>query len=274
MSCFQFQSAPLAEARGDFRATRQAARFAPFQSAPLAEARGDIGTTAGYIGAFLFQSAPLAEARGDPPASLRRPAGKLPVSIRSPCRSKGRWRCTRYARRACRFQSAPLAEARGDLSASAKFSTSARFQSAPLAEARGDVVVLALIVQPGSVSIRSPCRSKGRFRRVSTSDARRASFNPLPLPKQGEMLVAVTSKFSAGYTGRYAIQSNSDQQALFNFSKDLVTGLLLDVSELRESTGETPLLYLRASYNIRGALRSNGSMTPWCSVSFLASSSR
>ena len=83
------------------------------------------------------------------------------------------------------FQSAPLAEARGDSISCTDTDKHTRFQSAPLAEARGDV------------------------RREGFCESRLSGFNPLPLPKQGEMLVAVTSKCSAGYTGRYAIQSNS-----------------------------------------------------------------
>ena len=64
------------------------------------------------------------------------------------------------------------------------------FQSAPLAEARGD---FRATPSPGgkvrSVSIRSPCRSKGRYRNdlVDGYIVMPSCFNPLPLPKQGEI---------------------------------------------------------------------------------------
>ena len=135
-----------------------------FQSAPLAEARGDIPGHKARMGmAALFQSAPLAEARGDPPVpqapytrAVRFNPLPLPkqgeisrgaiaaveivaVSIRSPCRSKGRFLDGRT----------------------------------PQATRQ--------------VSIRSPCRSKGRCRTRHRVVRPRIGFNPLPLPKQGEI---------------------------------------------------------------------------------------
>ena len=82
------------------------------------------------------------------------------------------------------------------------------FQSAPLAEARGDVLRL-LLVRALFCFNPLPLPKQGEISEMRLWTTRGTCFNPLPLPKQGEMLVAVTSKCSAGYTGRYAIQSNS-----------------------------------------------------------------
>ena len=84
-----------------------------FQSAPLTEARGDLPIVVAYDGVDVFQSAPLTEARGDggPFVYL---ADILPVSIRSPHRSKGRHRSIVIGSSQLMFQSAPLTEARGD----------------------------------------------------------------------------------------------------------------------------------------------------------------
>ena len=86
---FRFQSAPLAEARGDEVLPAPFFPVISFQSAPLAEARGDKIGSVEMIGHVMFQSAPLAEARGDKTFAHR--SGVISgVSIRSPCRSKGR----------------------------------------------------------------------------------------------------------------------------------------------------------------------------------------
>ena len=63
-----------------------------------------------------------------------------------------------------RFQSAPLTEARGDEYVDAIAAANTLFQSAPLTEARGDLRV------PWPAHL---------FQR----------FNPLPLPKQGEIRI-------------------------------------------------------------------------------------
>ena len=60
-----FQSAPLTEARGDFRQVRRVLRDDGFQSAPLTEARGDFRQVRRVLRDDGFQSAPLTEARGD-----------------------------------------------------------------------------------------------------------------------------------------------------------------------------------------------------------------
>ena len=128
------------------------------------------------------------------------------VSIRSPCRSKGRSADSRESIRAAEFQSAPPAEARGDVDPSilSKFRT--MFQSAPPAEARGDrwpnrksgtsalcfnplplpkqgEISFALLggnVLDVGVSIRSPCRSKGRSTTDGVTSQCVGCFNPLP----------------------------------------------------------------------------------------------
>ena len=63
------------------------------------------------------------------------------------------------------------------------------FQSAPLTEARGDFLS-GVSKHPPSffVSIRSPYRSKGRSVTAAVRASTTERFNPLPLPKQGEIL--------------------------------------------------------------------------------------
>ena len=137
----RFQSAPLAEARGDLTYDEPAAKFICFNPLPLPK-QGEMPATSPVIpDAEKFQSAPLAEARGDLLAEHLQVPRDVPE-----------------------FQSAPLAEARGDEFRSTVIVHSVGvFQSAPLAEARGD--------------------GAGSFRCAE----RRLRFNPLPLPKQGEM---------------------------------------------------------------------------------------
>ena len=64
------------------------------------------------------------------------------------------------------------------------------FQSAPLTEARGDPLASVPVARRIKVSIRSPYRSKGRPTAENLPDHPIHSFNPLPLPKQGETQVA------------------------------------------------------------------------------------
>ena len=97
------------------------------------------------------------------------------------------------------FQSAPPAEARGDnrkinaheaarLTAGPRRHEDFSFQSAPPAEARGEMWRGSHL--PNLVSIRSPGRSKGRFEnlRIRPLQVKFTRFNPLPRPKQGEIL--------------------------------------------------------------------------------------
>ncbi len=156
-----------------------------FQSAPPAEARGD--PVAGVYGVECerFQSAPPAEARGD-----SRHAVMLPLP--------------------CRFQSAPPAEARGDYAAVTEYGEHTGFNPLPLPK-QGEIPLPAYADghQP-QVSIRSPAEARGDrpvdrrgvegdgFQSAPPAEARGDScgcagtacgsgFNPLPLPKQGEI---------------------------------------------------------------------------------------
>ena len=109
----QFQSAPLTEARGDQRESPGRRPRNGFQSAPLTEARGDSTTgwsTTSSSTSFNPLPSPKQGETGDYPALV--PA--LPVSIRSPHRSKGRLVGDALGDRGHAFQSAPLTEARGD----------------------------------------------------------------------------------------------------------------------------------------------------------------
>ena len=94
------------------------------------------------------------------------------------------------------FQSAPPAEARGDRGLSPSELIRSRllsFNPLPLPK-QGEIskhspdkrVALRL-----TVSIRSPCRSKGRFQhRAQDPCCLDIVVNPLPLPKQGEILAS------------------------------------------------------------------------------------
>ena len=138
------------------------------------------------------------------------------------------------------FQSAPLTEARGDFGIGGEYVEACiSFQSAPLTEARGDDIVL-----------------------LNDVDSEPTCFNPLPLPKQGEMLVAVTSKVSEGYIGCSAIRSNEYRYILMRLSKYGVTSFYADYCERRESAGNTPALWVRASYKTSGPVKSAGSLMP------------
>ena len=207
-----FQSAPLAEARGDVGAYVPCAMCTPcFNPLPLPKqgeiarrtdrhgdacsvsirspcrSKGRSATIRGFEATGLgFNPLPLPK-QGEIECDLRVADRGLGVSIRSPCRSKGRYK-DRHSRRAAElfqsaplaeargdrltgaamvvgtteFQSAPLAEARGDLDDLGQATPAVQFQSAPLAEARGDAEHLEALRSVSPVSIRSPCRSKGR----------------------------------------------------------------------------------------------------------------
>ena len=84
------------------------------------------------------------------------------------------------------IQSAPLTEARGDTTTSFPATTASLFQSAPLTEARGDRRNAAGdgwedVFQSAPLT---EARGDDSIRRDGRTDSR---FNPLPLPKQGEM---------------------------------------------------------------------------------------
>ncbi len=155
MLLWLFQSAPLTEARGD---SYYIVRQSSFQSAPLTEARGDLDFRFPIHLCAGFNPLPLPK-QGE--TSSKRFSMSLKVSIRSPYRSKGRHLANMLVDPLPRFQSAPLTEARGDQAHRRHLRVRPWFQSAPLTEARGDKEGL-------------------------TGTHERTSFNPLPLPKQGE----------------------------------------------------------------------------------------
>ena len=119
--------------------------------------------------------------------SFRLRLASLPVSIRSPYRSKGRCETLPHLARLAMFQSAPLTEARGDMrirvltpivdevSIRSPYRSKGRYTSL-----QGDAAI-------PRVSIRSPYRSKGRCAPGVGQRGNPPGFNPLPLPKQGEM---------------------------------------------------------------------------------------
>ena len=74
---------------------------------------------------------------------------------------------------------------------------------------RGEIRRLCCTQEKGElkvVSIRSPHRSEERSRGRPAPVITNFRFNPLPSPKRGEMLVAVTSGKTMGYAGRCAIR--------------------------------------------------------------------
>ncbi len=160
----------------------------------------------------LFQSAPLTEARGDPwsPIPVRcdpsfnplplpkqgethsksRGCCEFSVSIRSPYRSKGRRFGMSKKKSPEMFQSAPLTEARGDKVAVSKVLPLVMFQSAPLTEARGDLMPSDL--RPFEISFNPlPLPKQGETHPGQIKSDLRPSFNPLPLPKQGETFIGI-----------------------------------------------------------------------------------
>ena len=220
----------------------------------------------------MFQSAPLTEARGDDRDGAM--MWRIVVSIRSPHRSKGRrlfchsWRGdTRYP---VSIRSPHRSKGRHKAEDQPAFL--AVFQSAPLTEARGDFFALVSIRSPHRskgrrpireiVSIRSPHRSKGRRRFTAHAGKGRQCRNPLPSPKQGETLVAITSGITKTYTGTCAIRSNSCQECPTRLPRNAITCCYAGSFQLRESKGKTPSLHFRARYKTSGSFKSTGSPTP------------
>ena len=146
--------------------------------------------------AAKFQSAPLAEARGDWPAVSARGLWSYQVSIRSPCRSKGRSGSSVASASVASFamfQSAPLAEARGDSGRrrSTAVESPHSFNPLPLPKQgempRGARVMVSLIFMFQSAPL-AEARGDKEFTPRPTGTLSFACFNPLPLPKQGEIL--------------------------------------------------------------------------------------
>ena len=109
------------------------------------------------------------------------------VSIRSPHRSKGRLAVSATDPAAALVSIRSPHRSKGRHVAPKRVVMSlALFQSAPLTEARGDMAIRSRPLRRLGVSIRSPHRSKGR-RKMATNRTRvPICFNPLPSPKQGE----------------------------------------------------------------------------------------
>ena len=182
------------------------------------------------------------------------------VSIRSPHRSKGRRKRRRDAAGVAMFQSAPLTEARGD---------AIRSPARPVVTAQTGVSIRSPHRSKGRrkrhrccrrchVSIRSPHRSKGS----PGCSARGSCFNPLPSPKQGETLVAITSGITKTYTGKCAIRSDSCQECPTRLPRNAITCCYAGSFQLRESKCKTPSLHFRARYKTSGSFKSTGSPTP------------
>ena len=161
-------------------------------------------------GSRVFQSAPLTEARGDETLAHKAPRG-LACFNPLPLPKQGEIRFHRHKLHVHHeFQSAPLTEARGDRQGENERRASTCFNPLPLPK-QGEIVQVLSASNRRRVSIRSPYRSKGRLDR-STRLPRRGivsirspyrskgrcpharhgrqwwlGFNPLPLPKQGEI---------------------------------------------------------------------------------------
>ena len=156
-----FQSAPLAEARGDKKIRPDSRSIPRFNPLPPPK-QGEMVITARIRGNAKVSIRSPRRSKGRCEQRRQR-AGHPGVSIRSPRRSKGRSEIQASEQEWDEFQSAPLAEARGDARSRRIPILPLLFQSAPLAEARGDEIP----------SVYFPSIPPG--------------FNPLPSPKQGEI---------------------------------------------------------------------------------------
>ena len=161
--------------------------FTMFQSAPPAEARGDFGVTGGHRLAHLVSIRSPRRSEGrcltvrrrerDIMVSIRSPRrseGRYPsrpqihilpaaVSIRSPRRSEGRYGPVGDSGDSGKFQSAPPAEARGDRARRKGPRPALCFNPLPPPK-RGEIFDCPERCSPyHHVSIRSPRRSEGRF---------------------------------------------------------------------------------------------------------------
>ena len=170
-----------------------------FQSAPLTEARGDLGEVHRWWADICFNPLPSPK-RGEICILAVIYESVTRVSIRSPHRSEGR--SGNYRPRAGRHAS---------------------FNPLPSPK-RGEILARSSEAPPRPVSIRSPHRSEGRseagidsdvayeFQSAPLTEARGdprcfrvlpacLSFNPLPSPKRGEILLAcrrlLTTKFQS-----------------------------------------------------------------------------
>ena len=164
-----FQSAPLTEARGDYRGWLEDNNNVEFQSAPLTEARGDLITEAAV-------------------------ASPQKVSIRSPHRSKGRREpCIGRGSRGTGFN--PLPSPKQGETRVAVISPGAMSCFNPLPSPKQGETACAKLLSPRSpVSIRSPHRSKGR-RSLCHYAKPPARFQSAPLTEARGDVPAPTSSF-------------------------------------------------------------------------------
>ncbi len=199
---YEFQSAPLTEARGDHGHRTTSCRGRPVSIRSPDRSQGRRSTPASARPEARFQSAPLTEARGDAEenereakrqaVSIRSPdrsqgrlrrlqvtGGTGPVSIRSPDRSQGRPKSSPGRQTGLLFQSAPLTEARGDGTGSGDPAGGRLFQSAPLTEARGDRPVRGGETGPSKFQSAPLTEARGDSPRQE-SRGERQGFNPLP----------------------------------------------------------------------------------------------
>ena len=213
---FRFQSAPPTEARGDCSSDHGTGKTDLFQSAPPTEARGDDGSRCRYQLPFGFNPLPPPR-RGEIAALpllpiLPKGFNPLPpprrgemllkdtehlggsVSIRSPHRGEGRLadKVRDYERWQVSIRSPHRGEGRCSTSGNSG-ADPGRFQSAPPTEARGDIPADRVTLLYGGVSIRSPHRGEGRSWNRSIPPQIGHGFNPLPPPRRGEIVGAVTS---------------------------------------------------------------------------------
>ena len=154
-----FQSAPLTEARGDRRASRNKdhrLRFNPLPSPKQGETQQEPTQS---LSGESFNPLPSPK-QGETSPRLEVASGSV-VSIRSPHRSKGRPGITITETTPGQFQSAPLTEARGDRRPRRRARAARCFNPLPSPK-QGETASRVSPRSGTAVSIRSPHRSKGR----------------------------------------------------------------------------------------------------------------
>ena len=181
-----------------------------FQSAPLAEARGDTPASAKFPGACGFNPLPSPkqgemvgpiEVTYDPECFNPLPPPKQGEMLSSRAASDRRKSFNPLpppkqgeitavlisARSVMEFQSAPPAEARGDPPNHGVLLAPVLVSIRSPRRSKGRSALVHLSLRRPHVSIRSPRRSKGRSAPLSYRSLPRSGFNPLPSPKQGEI---------------------------------------------------------------------------------------
>ena len=200
-----FQSAPLTEARGDrLQQHNYCERDNCFNPLPLPKQGEMCPSTHGQTPRTSFQSAPLTEARGDVhPAgersrrSHRSRFNPLPLPKQGEMEQAVQPRPV-YAR-PC-FNPLPLPK-QGEIWTANGYPNAGRNVSIRSPYRSKGRWALAPRKQVSAVSIRSPYRSKGRYATVPAVDVTTTgSFNPLPLPKQGEIFALALPLPSRSYS--------------------------------------------------------------------------